>query len=47
MTNRIAIGLFAAIVAVFVVDAMAFDGELPIFLGKKMFDFLDWIAFWR
>lgn len=47
MTNKIAIALGLLIVAVFVADAYAFDGQLPVFLGKKLFEFLDWLAFWR
>jgi len=47
MTNRIAIVLGLVVVAVFVVDAFAFGGELPVFLGKKGLEFLEWIAFWR
>ena len=47
MTNRIAIALGLFVVAVFAVDALAFDGGLPVFVGKKGLEFLDWIAFWR
>ena len=47
MTNRIAIVLALFVIAVFLVDAYAFGGGLPVFIGKRMFEFLDWIAFWR
>ena len=47
MTNKIAIGLGLFVFAAFAVDAYVFDGEMPVFLGKKIFEFLDWIAFWR
>ena len=47
MTNKIAIGLALVFAAIFVVDAYAFEGALPVFLGKKLFEFLDWLAFWR
>lgn len=47
MTNKIAIALGLIVVAVFAVDAYAFEGALPVFLGKELFDLLDWIAFWR
>lgn len=47
MTNKIAIGLALILVAVFAVDAYAFGGTLPIFLARKFFVFLDWLAFWR
>ena len=47
MTMKIAIGLALIFAAVFAVDAMAFGGTLPVVLGKKIFVFLDWLAFWR
>ncbi len=47
MTNRIAIGLALAIVAVFAVDALVFGGGLPVFLGRKGLELIEWIAFWR
>jgi hypothetical protein len=47
MTNKIAIVLGLLIVAVFAVDAYAYGGTLPVFLGKKMIEFLTWISFWR
>ncbi|GGD34489.1 hypothetical protein GCM10011358_18190 [Sinisalibacter lacisalsi] len=47
MTNKIALALGLLLVAVFAVDAYAYGGTLPVFLGKKLFDLLDWIAFWR
>ena len=47
MTNKIAIGLALIVIAVFAADAFAFGGTLPVFLGKKLFVFLDWLAFWR
>ncbi len=47
MTNRIALFLALAVIAVFAVDAYAFGGNLPVFLGRKGLEFLEWIAFWR
>ncbi len=47
MTNRIAIALALVILALFAIDAYAFGGALPVFLGRKGLDFLEWIAFWR
>ncbi len=47
MTNRIAIVLALLVVAVFAVDAYAFGGTLPVFLGRKMLNLLTWLAFWR
>ena len=47
MTNRIAIALALVVVAVFAVDAWALDGTLPVFLGRKGLEVLEWMAFWR
>ena len=47
MTNRIALVLALLIIAAFVIDILIFGSDHMIFLGKKLFDFLDWIAFWR
>ena len=47
MTTRIAIWLALALVAVFVVDAYVFGGSLPVFLGRKGLELIEWIAFWR
>ncbi|WP_187392946.1 hypothetical protein [Maritimibacter fusiformis] len=47
MTNRIALGLALIIIAVFALDAFAFGGGLPVFLGRKLYALLDWLAFWR
>ncbi len=47
MTNRIALFLALAVIGVFAVDACAFDGNLPVFLGRKGLEFTEWLAFWR
>ena len=47
MTNRIALGLGAAIVALVVLDLIFFGTEHIVFLSKKMFELIEWIAFWR
>ncbi|WP_176224410.1 hypothetical protein [Maritimibacter sp. HL-12] len=47
MTNKIALALGLLVIAVFAADALAGEGGLPVLLGKKLFEFLDWIAFWR
>jgi len=47
MTNKIALALGLLVVALFAADAFAGEGELSVFLGKKLFELLDWIAFWR
>ncbi|MEX0339783.1 MAG: hypothetical protein AB3N11_12175 [Arenibacterium sp.] len=47
MTNRIAIVLGALILIAVVLDILIFGNEHVIFLGKKLLEFIDWIAFWR
>ena len=47
MTNRIAVWLALIVVAVLAVDGLAFGGHLPVFLGRKGLDLLEWVAFWR
>ncbi len=47
MTNRIAIWLGLLIVAALVADALIYGSEHLVFLGRKFFALLDWVAFWR
>ncbi len=47
MTNRIAIGLGIVVIALIALDVMLFASEHLIFLGKKLFDLIEWMAFWR
>ena len=47
MTNPIAMVLGFLIVAAIAADMLVYGDEHMIFLGKKMFAFIDWIAFWR
>jgi hypothetical protein len=47
MTNRIAIALGALILIAIAADMLLFGNEHVIFLGKKMLQFMEWIAFWR
>jgi hypothetical protein len=47
MTNRIALFLGAALIALIVLDVLLFGTEHMIFLGKKMFELIEWMAFWR
>ncbi len=47
MTNRLAIILGFLVVALFVTDWAFFDGTLPVFLGAKIADLIEYIAFWR
>ncbi|MCB1340297.1 MAG: hypothetical protein KDK24_04370 [Pseudooceanicola sp.] len=47
MTNRIAFVLACLILLAALIDGLVFGSEHFLFLGKKLFAFLDWIAFWR
>ncbi len=47
MTNKLAVILGIVIVAALMVDYLAFGSEHFLFLGKKMFVLIDWLAFWR
>lgn len=47
MTNRIAIFLGLFLIAAVVVDVVFYGNEHLIFLGKKLFELIEWIAFWR
>ena len=47
MTNLIAVILAVLLIAAAVIDIMFYGTEHLIFLGKKMFELIEWIAFWR
>ncbi|MFD1511429.1 hypothetical protein [Lacimonas salitolerans] len=47
MTNQIAIGLGLVILAAIGWDQYAHDGAYLLFLAKKGFDLIEWMAFWR
>ncbi|RME17538.1 MAG: hypothetical protein D6801_03165 [Alphaproteobacteria bacterium] len=47
MSNTTAIVLGLTVLAFFGYDGYAHDWAVSLFLGKKMFEFLDWLAFWR
>ena len=47
MTNRIAIFFGLFLIAAIVVDVTIYGNQHLIFLGKKMFELIEWIAFWR
>ncbi len=47
MTDKIALGLALVILGIFVADRIWFGGGLPVFLGKELFRFSEYIAFWR
>ncbi|MFC3118198.1 hypothetical protein [Jhaorihella thermophila] len=47
MTDRLALYLGLAIFAALVGDLLLFGAEHLIFLGKKLTDLIEWLAFWR
>ncbi|MEP4195421.1 MAG: hypothetical protein ABJL99_07260 [Aliishimia sp.] len=47
MTNSIAIVLGLLIVGGIVLDAWIYGAEHLVFLGKKLLELIEWIAFWR
>jgi len=47
MTNRLAIVLGMLILGALVVDVLLNGTTNLVFLGKKLADLIDWIAFWR
>ncbi|MBO9413260.1 MULTISPECIES: hypothetical protein [unclassified Ruegeria] len=47
MTNQLAIWLGLVILGILIADVAIYGTEHLLFLGKKLYDFLDWIAFWR
>lgn len=47
MTNRLAIILGLIIAAAIGADIYLTDGTNLLFLGRKFFVMLDWLAFWR
>ncbi|WP_299921448.1 hypothetical protein [uncultured Pelagimonas sp.] len=47
MTNKLAIVIGLAVVGAVAADVFLADGEASLFLARKMFVLLDWLAFWR
>lgn len=47
MTNSIALVLALLIIAILLVDVSIYGSEHLIFLGKRLYEFIEWIAFWR
>lgn len=47
MTNQIAFWLGLIIVAALAIDITMYGTEHLIFLGKKFYELLEWVAFWR
>ena len=47
MTNALAIGLLIVIAAFFALDHYVLHLDAPLFLARKFYDLLQWVAFWR
>lgn len=47
MTDRIALFLGLALVGLIVADLSANGGEALLFLLRKFFEFIEFLAFWR
>lgn len=47
MTNHIAIPLGLVILAAVATDVIFLESQTLVFLGKKMFNLMEWMAFWR
>ncbi|MCA0871997.1 hypothetical protein LCL97_14250 [Seohaeicola saemankumensis] len=47
MTNRLALILGLLILAALVVDVLLVGDEHLVFLGKKLAELIEWMAFWR
>lgn len=47
MTNPIALILGLLIIALAALDLIFLGAQNTLFLGKRMFDLIEWMAFWR
>ena len=47
MTNRIALVLGVILVALIVLDLVLTGSQTLLFLGKRLMDLIEWMAFWR
>ncbi|EBA18013.1 hypothetical protein RSK20926_19782 [Roseobacter sp. SK209-2-6] len=47
MTNKIAIWLGILLIGAIAIDVFLSGPVHLVFLGKKFFELLDWVAFWR
>jgi hypothetical protein len=47
VTNRLALILGLFLSAALIVDVLLFGQDHLLFLGKKLFDLIEWLAFWR
>ncbi len=47
MTNTIAFWLAAAILGFLALDYFVLDLQAPVYLGRKLLELIEYIAFWR
>ncbi|MDU9003649.1 hypothetical protein [Sedimentitalea todarodis] len=47
MSNTLALVLGLMLVGSIAVDVVLYGGEHLVFLGKKLYEFIEWLAFWR
>lgn len=47
MTNGIALALALLILGLFLLDATVLHWDLPLFLGRQMLLFIEYVSFWR
>ena len=47
MTNTLSLVLGTLLVGAIAFDAVANDGDNLLFLGKKLAELIEWLAFWR
>lgn len=47
MTNQIAIFLFLFLLALLGIDVVFNDSAVFLLLARKLFELIEWLAFWR
>jgi hypothetical protein len=47
VTDRIALGIAAAVAALLAADWLLMDGANSLFLARRLTDLVEWVAFWR
>ena len=47
MTDRIALALGLMILSALALDLALYGSAHLVFLGKKLFELIEWVAFWR
>jgi len=47
VTNRIAICLGLILLLALTIDVVYYGTDHLLFLGKKLFELIEWMAFWR